>query len=225
MALAASTTLTRANVVSILTFIKFLREKLLSPDDFIRNIREGRWLRTTLGYNSPVGSVMFSEEWRAASEISDIPFIDQNFYGDEILNFKRELEMLGVVIGFNQNYKLVVDNLKSPAYNISALTAESVLFVLKCLKHFSSPEKIVSAFKRKKSLKTNMGYKAPSESYLFNPQWGCLLEVFNGFPLIDQNFYGTNIVLYKNELKQLGVVVDFEEAAKAFSQEAKWYSF
>ncbi|KAI8016983.1 hypothetical protein LOK49_LG04G02319 [Camellia lanceoleosa] len=63
-----------------------------------------------------------------------------------------------------------------------------------------------------------MGYKAPSESYLFNPQWGCLLEVFNGFPLIDQNFYGTDIMLYKNELKQLGVVVDFEEAAKAFSR-------
>ncbi|KAI8017385.1 Protein NO VEIN [Camellia lanceoleosa] len=218
MALAASMTLTRTNVLSILTFIKFLREKFHSPEDFIYSIREGKWLRTTLGYNSPVGSVLFSEEWRAASEISDIPFIDQNFYGDEILNFKRELEMLGVVIGFNQNYEFVADNLKSPAYNISAMTVESGLFVLKCLKHLSSSEKIVGAFKGKRFLKTNMGYKAPSESYLFNPQWGCLLEVFNGFPLIDQNFYGTNIVLYKNELKQLGVVVDFEEAAKAFSR-------
>ncbi|CAL5327465.1 unnamed protein product [Camellia sinensis] len=218
MALAASTTLTRANVVSILTFIKFLREKLLSPDDFIHSIREGRWLRTTLGYISPVGSVLFNEEWKGASEISDIPFIDQNFYGDEILNFKRELEMLGVVIGFNQNYKFVADNLKSPANNISALTAESGLFVLKCLKHLSSSEKIVSAFKGERFLKTNMGYKAPSESYLFNSQWGCLLEVFNGFSLIDENFYGANIVLYQNELKQLGVVVDFEEAAKAFSR-------
>ncbi|THG08456.1 hypothetical protein TEA_011145 [Camellia sinensis var. sinensis] len=141
MALAASTTLTRANVVSILTFIKFLREKLLSPDDFIHSIREGRWLRTTLGCISPVGSVLFNEEWKGASEISDIPFIDQNFYGDEILNFKRELEVLGVVIGFNQNYKFVADNLKSPAYNISALTAESGLFVLKCLKHLNSSEK------------------------------------------------------------------------------------
>ncbi|KAF5957281.1 hypothetical protein HYC85_004506 [Camellia sinensis] len=218
MALAASTTLTRVNVVSILTFIKFLREKLLSPDDFIHSIREGRWLRTTLGYISPVGSVLFNEEWKGASEISDIPFIDQNFYGDEILNFKRDLEMLGVVIGFNQNYKFVADNLKSPAYNISAVTAESGLFVLKCLKHLSSSEKIVSAFKGERFLKTNMGYKAPSELYLFNPQWGCLLEVFNGFPRIDENFYGTNIVLYNNELKQLGVVVDFEEAAKAFSR-------
>ncbi|KAH7866760.1 hypothetical protein Vadar_024513 [Vaccinium darrowii] len=62
-----------------------------------------------------------------------------------------------------------------------------------------------------------MGYKSPVESYLFNPEWGCLLQIFHSFPLIDQNYYGSSILLYKTELKQLGVIVDFEEATKAFA--------
>ncbi|PSR95961.1 Sacsin like [Actinidia chinensis var. chinensis] len=217
MSLADSSTLTRANVLSILKFIKFLREKFLSPEDFIRSIREGKWLRTSHGCRSPVGSILFDNEWRAASQISDIPFIDLNYYGEEIRCFKTELQVLGVIISFSQNYQFVADSLKSPAY-IDARTAESGLFVLECLHHLSSSNKFVQAFKDKKFLKTNMGYMSPVESYLFNPEWGCLLQVFNSFPLIDQNFYGNIIILYKNELKTLGVVVDFEEATKAFAR-------
>ncbi|GFZ08017.1 ATP/DNA binding protein [Actinidia rufa] len=217
MSLADSSTLTRANVFSILKFINFLREKFLSPEDFIRSIREGKWLRTSHGCRSPVGSVLFDNEWRAASQISDIPFIDLNYYGEEIRYFKTELQMLGVVISFSQNYQFVADSLKSPAC-IDARTAESGLFILECLHHLSSSNKFVQAFKDKKFLKTNIGYMSPVESYLFNPEWGCLLQVFNSFPLIDQNFYGNNIILYKNELKTLGVVVDFEEATKAFAR-------
>ncbi|KAA8519136.1 hypothetical protein F0562_013391 [Nyssa sinensis] len=62
MSQAASSTLTRGNVLSIPNFIKFLREKLLSPEDFIHSIREGRWLWISHGYRSPVGSVLFDRE-------------------------------------------------------------------------------------------------------------------------------------------------------------------
>ncbi|GFZ03929.1 ATP/DNA binding protein [Actinidia rufa] len=217
MYLAAALTLTKGNVLSILKFIKFLREKYLSPEDFIRSIREGRWLRTSIGDRSPVGSVLFDQEWKVAAQISNIPFIDQDYYGEEILYFKTELQMLGVVIGFGQSYQLVADYLKSPAH-ISALTAESGLFVLECLCHLRSSDEFVRAFRDKKFLKTNLGYMSPVESHLFNPEWGCLLQVFNSFPLIDQNFYGSSILWYKNELKQLGVVVDLEEATKAFAR-------
>ncbi|KAH7865224.1 hypothetical protein Vadar_003836 [Vaccinium darrowii] len=216
MWLASSSTLTKGNVLSILKFIKFLRQKFLSPQDFIQSIREERWLRTSLGDRSPVESVLFGQEWRAASQISDIPFIDVKYYGEEILSFKTELEMLGVVIGFGQNYQLVFETLKSPAH-IGGLTSESCLFVLECLRHLRSPDKFVRAFKDKKFLKTNMGYKSPDESYLFNLEWGCLLQVFSSFPLIDQNSYGSSILSYKTELKQLGVIVDFEEATKVFA--------
>ncbi|KAA8542076.1 hypothetical protein F0562_023228 [Nyssa sinensis] len=216
MSQAASSTLTRGNVLSILNFIKFLREKLLSPEDFIHSIREGRWLWTSHGYRSPVGSVLFDQEWRAASQISDIPFIDQDYYGEEIFCFKTELQLLGVIVDFNQNYQLVADYLKSPACFTNP-KAEAVLLILQCIRHLKSSDKLVRTLRDQKFLKTNMGYKSPCESYLFVPEWGCLLQVFNSFPIVDKNFYGTIILLYKNELKKMGLKVDFEEAAKAFA--------
>uniref|UniRef100_A0A5B6Z3I5 Sacsin/Nov domain-containing protein n=1 Tax=Davidia involucrata TaxID=16924 RepID=A0A5B6Z3I5_DAVIN len=217
MSLAASSNLTKVNVLSILNFIKFLREELLSPAKFISCIKEGRWLRTTShGYRSPVGSVLFDQEWRAAQQISDIPFIDQDYYGEEILCFKTELQLLGVVVGFNQNYQIVADNLKSSA-SFTALQAEAVLLMLECICYSTSSDKFVRALKDQKFLKTNMGYKSPFESYLFDPEWVCLLQVFNSFAFVDRNFYGSRILSYRNELKKIGVKVDFKEAAKAFA--------
>ncbi|CAK9161863.1 unnamed protein product, partial [Ilex paraguariensis] len=217
MSLAASSTLTRGNVLSILNFIKFLRDSYLPLEDFVKAVKEGRWLRTSRGDRTPGGTVLFDQEWKAASQISDIPFIDQDYYGEEILSFRTELQLVGVVVGFNQSHKLVVDNLKSPA-RITSLTAEGVLLILECIRHFGSADKFVQALKDKKCIKTQMGFKSPAECFLFDPEWACLLQIFNSFPLIDKNFYGSSILSYKNELKQLGLVVNFEEAAKAFAR-------
>ncbi|KAJ4728850.1 DNA binding ATP binding [Melia azedarach] len=216
MSLVTSSSVTKDNAFSILHFIKFLRERYLPPDSFIQSIRKGSWLKTSHGYRSPGRSVLHDQEWKAASQISDIPFIDQNYYGDEILRFKVELQLLGVKVGFNREYQLVIDNLKSPPF-LTCLTADALLLVLACLRQSESACKVVNTLRNKKCLKTNAGYKSPGECFLFDPEWGCLFEVFRGgFPIIDQNFYGSNIVSLKNQLKQLGVLVDFEDAVKAF---------
>ncbi|KAL2539645.1 DNA binding [Abeliophyllum distichum] len=217
MSIAASSTLNRGHVFSILNFIKFLRDKFLPPENFINKIKGERWLRTSLGDRSPLESVFYAEEWKAASQISDIPFIDRDYYGDEILSLQEELKLLGVVFGFCGNYKLVVDNLKSPS-SFASLTAEAVLLLLECMRHLSSSEKLVRVLKDKIRLKTNMGYRSPAECYLFDPTWGCLLQVFNSFPLVDVQFYGEIILDFRNELKKIGVLVDFEEATKAFAR-------
>ncbi|KAF9668073.1 hypothetical protein SADUNF_Sadunf15G0089400 [Salix dunnii] len=217
MSLAASSTLTKSNVISILNFIRFLRQNLLSPDKFIDSIKEGRWLRTCWGDRSPVGSVLYDQEWTTARQISNIPFIDQDFYGKDILVFKPELQLLGVVVGFSGSYQLVVDYLKSPSC-LSNLTMEAFLLVLDCMHHSSSAHKLVDAVKSTKCLKTNLGYKCPGDCFLFHPEWGCLLKVFGGFPLVDSNFYGSNIISHQKELKDLGVKVDFEDAVKVFVQ-------
>ncbi|KAG2675394.1 hypothetical protein I3760_12G002000 [Carya illinoinensis] len=217
MSLADSSTLTRSEVLSVLNFIRYLTENYLTPENFINTIKERRWLRTSSGDMSPVGSVLFDQEWEVASQISNLSFIDTGYYGDEILSYKEELKSLGVLIGFSGSYKLVVDNLKSPS-SLSSLTAEAVILILECMRHLGQSSKLIRTLSSVKCFKTNIGYKSPGKCFLFDSQWACILHVVSGFPLIDTNFYGGNIFFYRNELLQLGVKMNFEEAVEVFAQ-------
>ncbi|KAI3673635.1 hypothetical protein L6452_39759 [Arctium lappa] len=221
MTLAASSKLTRDNVLSILKFIQYLGANYLSPANFIDSIKGEKWLKTKKGYMPPSNSVLFSNEWIAASQVSEIPFIDQD-YGNEVLSFKKELKMLGVLVEFNQSYQFVLDNLK-PSSSLASLSSDAVLLILRCIQSISSSDKLVQALKNQKSLKTNLGYRCPSECFLLNPdsEWGCLLQVFGSFPVLDQRFYGNSIFSMANELKKLGVMVDLEDTSKAFTRTFK----
>ncbi|XWS47769.1 hypothetical protein CRYUN_Cryun13aG0013500 [Craigia yunnanensis] len=216
MRLASSSTLSKERVLSILGLIRYLRTNFLPPDEFICCIKEGRWLKTSQGFRSPVGAVLSDEEWKTAIQICDVPFIDQTFYGDEILCFKEELSLLGVTAGFSGSYQLVIENLK-PSSCLTALKADAFLLLLECMRNAKSSESLVTTLKKAKCLKTNLGYKPPSVCFLFDHEWGCLLQVFSCFPIIEHAYYGSIISFYKNELKRLGVVVDFEVAVKSFA--------
>ena len=137
-----------------------------------------------------------------------------------MFHYEMELQLLGVVVGFNKNYQLVTDHLKSQACS-KYPTAEAILLIFECMRHCErnsrSYNKLLQALKGDECLKTNKGYKFPSECFLPNTDWDCLLKVFsNDFPLIDEDFYGTKILSYRNELKHAGVVVEFELAAQRF---------
>ncbi|XP_040998161.1 uncharacterized protein LOC121244205 [Juglans microcarpa x Juglans regia] len=220
VSLPDSSTLTKSQVFSVLNFIRFFRANYLAPEKFISTIIERIWLRTSRGDMSPVGSVLFGHEWKVASQISNLPFIGTGYFGDEILSFKEELRSLGVLTGFSGSYKLAVDNLKSPS-SLSSLTTEAAIFILECMRHSGKSNKLIRTLSGVKCFKTNIGYMSPGECFLFESQWACTLHVFNGFPLIDHDFYGGNIFSYRNELQQLGVKVDFEEAAEVFAQSFK----
>ncbi|XP_077229643.1 uncharacterized protein LOC143862479 [Tasmannia lanceolata] len=220
MSLATFYSLSRANVLCMLNFIKFLSEKYLSPKEFIESVKDGRWLRTSHGVRSPVGSVLFDPEWTAASQISYLPFIDKDYYGDDILNYRTELQLLGVVVGFNENYQLVVSNLRLPS-SLSSLTADSIVLILECIRHLRSCEYLIRTLKGQRWVKTNLGYKLPDESLLFDSEWGCLLNIVDDMPLIDEEFYGPRIRSYKNELKEAGVVVSFEGVSKSIAKRFK----
>lgn len=221
MRLAESSTLSIANVFSILKFIRYLREKYLSPDDFITAVKDGSWLKTTSGYISPDGAVLFSQEWKAASLISDIPFIDRDFYGEVSLNgFKEELELLGVVVKFPGNHSLIVSHLNTA--KLTYLTPDAMLLVLDCIRQLS-PHKLINALRNSQCFKTKKnGYKSPAECFIPDPEWSCLISVFDCFPLIDEDFYGSKIFSYKEELKQIGVKLQLEDAVKEFVRTFKW---
>lgn len=61
-------------------------------------------------------------------------------------------------------------------------------------------------------MKTSHGYKCGPDSVLFDSIWGTVAQ-FVDLPIIDEAFYGIGIYAYKDQLKMLGVVVDFHEGA------------
>ncbi|KAJ0578483.1 putative histidine kinase/HSP90-like ATPase superfamily [Helianthus annuus] len=222
MSLAASSKLTRDNVASILKFIRYLGAHYIPSTELVNRIKQGKWVRTSQGDKTPNNSVLFSHEWNAASQLSNIPFIDRDYYG-EVLSFKEELKQLGVMVKFDESrYQLVSDNLKSSSL-LNSLSSEAMLLLLKCIQKLSSSDKLVQAVKSIKCVKTNLGYKCPSECFFVNSEseWGCLLQVFGTFPILNVNFYGRSIFSMEKELKKIGVMVDFEDASKEFTRTFK----
>ncbi|KAJ8420402.1 hypothetical protein Cgig2_028074 [Carnegiea gigantea] len=220
MSLATNYNLTATKVVAMLNFIKFLREKYLPVDKFINTIKKVKWVRTSCGERLPAESVLYDGGWEAASAISKVPFLDQGYYGNDILNYKTELDLLGVLVSFKGNYDMVINFLK-PSASLNYLGAEPLLLALKCIRNTYESGKVVTSLKNAKCLKTNDGYMNPGQCFLFDHEWGCILEVFEGFPFVDVGFYGSEILDYRYELGQLGVVVDLDAAGKAFCNDFK----
>ncbi|KAI3874739.1 hypothetical protein MKX03_012276 [Papaver bracteatum] len=207
MSLAASSNLTKSNVFSILKFVRLLQQKILPLDDFVKAIQKGSWLKTLKGDLSPVDSILFHSEWKVAAQISGLPLIDNEYYGKDISGFKAELKLLDC----RQLFEM-------PA----SLTVEAAFLILECVRHTNSST-FLRVLKERKWLKAGV-LKSPSECFLFDGEWGCILKVFNGFPSISEQHYGPDIFSYKNELKKLGVVVDFDEAAKVFARQFKQHA-
>ncbi|XP_045819973.1 uncharacterized protein LOC123913312 [Trifolium pratense] len=216
MSRAASFSLQGSYVLSMLNFIQYLRKSQIPLDKFVDRLRVESWLRTPWGLRSPVGSVLNDSRWKVASQISNIPFIDNDYFGHEIYNYKEELKLLGVIVDLLGNHQVVIEHLKLPS-NLSSLTDEAVLLMLECIKYSNAPTKLLNSLKGTNCLKTNIGFKTPDECFLYDPVWGCILKVFNGFSVIDHEFYGEKIFSYKDELKQIGVLVDFKDAIKIFA--------
>jgi len=216
MSRASSFSLSNNHVLLMLKFMQYLRSALLPLNKFVNRIKEGSWLKTSHGFRSPVGSVLSDSEWQVASQISDIPFIDHSYFGMELYNYKEELKLLGVVVGLSGNYQVVTRHLKSPL-NSASLTAEAIILIMKCIKYSDVPIDVLNLIEGASCLKTNMGFKAPSECFLYDPVWGCILEVFDDLPVIDHKYYGEEIFIFKDELKKTGVVVGFKDAIKRFA--------
>ncbi|XP_039778344.1 uncharacterized protein LOC120645639 [Panicum virgatum] len=215
MSMAAINELTKENVYSLLRLIRFLREKVLSPSELIDSVKGGCWMKSTLGYRRPSDCIIRDSDWNVASCISNQPFLDVQFYGEAIHDYKPELVLLGVIVGFKQNYQLVIDNFK---FNSAAITPEATVLILKCIRYVGSCEDFIRKLKDLKWVRTNVGFRAPNACFLVDPEWECLVKIFEGVPIIDLGFYGSVISSYQDELKKTGLITRFEEASKAIAQ-------
>ncbi|XP_042395852.1 uncharacterized protein LOC121986110 [Zingiber officinale] len=207
-------TLTRAKVFSLLNLVRYLGDVSLSPDYLIQSTKTARWLKTSVGFRFPSESILLDSEWTLASHVSNLPFIDTSFYGEQIVDYKTELQLFGVLVRFNKNYQIVVDYFKMPS---SSVSVDDAIFILECIRNANIPDDLIRKLSQTKWLKTQLGYQNPGESFLAVIEWECLLQVVSGIPIIDETMYGGRIRSYQSELKKVGVAVTIDDFAKAIA--------
>ncbi|TVU50337.1 hypothetical protein EJB05_01705, partial [Eragrostis curvula] len=211
MSISSDRIFSRANVFALLQLIRYLNEINKTPPHLIERMKNGRWLKTCLGSRSPKSSILFTLEWENASVVSILPFIDTAFYGVHIADFRPELELLGVLVAFKQNYQLVIDNFR---FSTETVTPGATILMLKCIRSAEASENFVQKLKNLRWVKTDLGFMAPHETFLLDDDWKCLLKVVDKVPLLDLEFCGDEIRLYKEELRKSGVITGLKEASK-----------
>ncbi|KAJ8453361.1 hypothetical protein Cgig2_008245 [Carnegiea gigantea] len=218
----ASFLLSRKTAVSLLLFIGFLKERKMLDEKWLNTISLGRWMLTYKGYVAAPRDTVFPQsdsEAEALLKVTSLHVIDDKFYGGKLHSFLDELKLLGIK-SESEVYALAVRNLAFPD-NPASLTPSCGLFLLNCLRNEESP---VTSFVEKVEstpwLKTNLGFKCPSEAILYGADWGCLLRITK-VPVIDEDFYGNEIRSYIDQLKAVGVGVEMENVLKIVVKELK----
>ncbi|KAK9756523.1 hypothetical protein RND81_01G103700 [Saponaria officinalis] len=219
--LQSSSKMNRATAFSLLKFIGFLKARQLLEEQWLNAMSAGKWLKTFKGYASPGESLFLQSdsEAEAAVIMTRLHVIDTKFYGEKLSSFLVELKLLGVRFE-SDVYSLAAKNLSFPD-NPLTLTSHCGFFMLKCFKNFDiSDTSFIEKLRGYPWVKTSTGFSCSSVSVLHEPSWGCLLNVAD-VSWIDENFYGHDIRLYKDELKALGVAVDFPDALKIIVNKLK----
>ncbi|XP_042388023.1 uncharacterized protein LOC121980124 [Zingiber officinale] len=214
--MTADSILTRENVFSLLKLVRYLGEVSLSPRYLIRSTKTARWLKTSVGFRLPSESILLDSEWTLASHVSNLPFIDTSFYGEQIVDYKTELQLFGVLVRFDKNYKVVVDNFKIPS---NCVSADAAIFILECIRNVNIPDDLIRKLSQTKWLKTQLGYQNSDESFMAVIEWECLLQVVSGIPVVDEPIYGGRIRSYQAELKRIGVAVTRDDFSKAIASQ------
>ena len=177
------------NALLLLQWIRNLKLKIVHlPQNFLNCIRNGKWLKTSLGYESPLRTFLSSAVWGSKLQVqfifADVPIIDEEFYGNRINTYKEELMVIGVQFEF-ANASIHIGS--------QPLCTEDAILLLQWIRHLRSrgiqlPKNFLGNIKNGKWLKTSIGYNVPSQSFLLSSEWTNLRQIISELadvPLID----------------------------------------
>ncbi|XP_058188028.1 uncharacterized protein LOC131304709 [Rhododendron vialii] len=175
------------------------------------------WMKTSFGFKCPTETLLPHRSWGQLVEVLPLPVIDEAYYGSRVRLHKAELEAIGVAVNLDQVCNMLITKVKF-LLSLSGLTSDIVISLLNCMKCMSKTKapqltRLMSCLSGEKWLKTCDGYRSAPDAILFDSDWGTVAP-FVDLPKIDDAFYGNSIFSFKNELKMLGVVVDFNEGAR-----------
>ncbi|XVE95086.1 hypothetical protein REPUB_Repub02eG0066000 [Reevesia pubescens] len=208
-----SYSLSKEQTYSLLMFISISREKNMFDPEWLDAMKKGKWLQTSQGYSAPKESLFLQLETEAEAvlKITNLPVVDESFYGSKLSSFSSELITLGVILDMESAYDLIVQNLTFPA-DVASITSNCGLLVLRCIRYRGSAASgFIESVIQQPWLKTISGVECPLKCILFNVEWDSLYKIVD-VPIIDEGFYGSEIRSFMAELKTVGVAVDFDGA-------------
>lgn len=220
LASAVLSDVAKADVFSLMKFIRHVLKINELNLDFLKLLKEVKWLKTTQGCRAPAESFLLPAYTEGVLEVTNLPVVDIEFYGIEIQLFVAELKLLGVVVDIEEAYGCIASSFTFPS-PLSAMTNGSAFLIFKCIRHHgASASSLIEKVKDLPWLKTSTGYSSPSKSFLCDAGWGSLLHDLD-LPVIDESFYGFFLRVYSTELKAIGVMVDSESLWKAVAYQIK----
>ncbi|OMO50900.1 hypothetical protein CCACVL1_30168 [Corchorus capsularis] len=220
-----SSILSKEYTYSLLMFISISREKKMLDEDWLNPIKEGRWLQTSQGSRAPKESLFLQSETEveAVLKITNLPVVDESFYGSKLSTFSFELTILGVMLTIERAYDLIAQNLKFPA-DVTSMTGNCGLLILRCIRYMgSSASEFIDNVTEQPWLKINSGFECPRKCILYDGKWYSLFNIVD-MPIIDEGFYGSEIRSFMAEMKVIGVAVDFESAFQMIMAQFKLLS-
>ncbi|KAL6955022.1 hypothetical protein U1Q18_041629 [Sarracenia purpurea var. burkii] len=207
--------------ISLLRFIKYSNDNNKLDVDFLKTLQKGKWLKSDQGFVTPLEAVyLTSDIEEAILQITDLAVVDEVYYGNQIDPFVPELKLLGIKVHLLDVYKLIPEHFKFPD-DPSKLNKDAVLLLLKCIRQLGSAvsgltEKIAS----QPWMKTTFGFRCPSESIFPDHTWGQFVKVIP-LPVIDELYYGTKVMPFREELKAIGVAVDPKQVSNMLITKVK----
>ena len=218
----ASRQLTYDEALLLLDWIRNLRAKNYGlPVRFLESIRNGKWVKTYSGFNSPTQCFLcdgteISTLLEMGRTLKVLSAIDEEYYMDRIRSFKDELVFVGVRIGSEDMYQLISDHLKCLAS--SAMSQRSAILLLSFIKYSNEQNKLdedlLKTVKAGKWLKTNQGYSTPPRTVCLMPDMVDGFVQITDLHVVDRRYYENHLDCYKEELKLLGVLIDLEAIYK-----------
>ncbi|XP_058185661.1 uncharacterized protein LOC131302885 [Rhododendron vialii] len=219
----ASNQLTSDQALLLLQWIQNLRAKKCSafkyeiPDRFIGSIRRGKWMKTYAGFSPPSSCYLYdgtesSTLLDIGKEFEVLSAIDEKYYNYRIKSFKEELMFVGVKIGSEDIYLLIVNHLKHLIS--SAMRASLGISLLSFIRYSNDNNKLDVEFLKSlqdgKWLKSDQGFVNPLGAVYLTSDIGEAIRHVTDLRIVDKTYYRDKLRGFVNELKLLGVVVNLE---------------
>ncbi|CAL4892313.1 unnamed protein product [Urochloa decumbens] len=99
-------------VISLLTCIRSWRKNGSALPESFMNAINVKWVKTTAGYKHPNECILFETECSSHVHRDDGPFIDEIFYGHELVSYESELQAIGVIVNARAGCALMAHHLR-----------------------------------------------------------------------------------------------------------------